>query len=100
MLNFNQFFNLLNGEPYETVPAPTSYNLGDYAKEITTSPVNNQDGENSTWALRPIQDEDMHTTSAKDVEAHFAKLKASGFNPSGLGPPMTDADLRRYAGQG
>jgi hypothetical protein len=77
MLNFNQLINLIDGDPYETIP---------------TVPDN-------SWALTPLEDKDLATTSAADVVDNMRKMKTSGYNPTRLGPPMTDDEFAKYTGQ-
>lgn len=78
MLNFNQLINLIDGDPYETIP-------------------NVSDG---SWALKPLEDEDVGRYAADDVVDHMQKMKDNGFNPTRLGPPMTDDEFKKYTGQG
>lgn len=92
-MNFYQFYNKLQGKPYEHGSAPNQGNIGSYVDEITTkSKVNDERG---NWELTPLEDEDMRTASAEDVLAWQAK---HGRNTTRLGEPLDDEGLKRYTG--
>ena len=97
-LNFNQFFNLLNGEPYTDIPAPVSYNFQDYTNQITSSPVNNRE-DSGGWQLRPLGFDDMAQASGEDVCKHLLHLRKQGHNPTRLGNPLSDEEFKNYTGQ-
>lgn len=95
MLNFCQFYNLLNGEPYHDVPPPVHYKLANM--DVTQSALNNVEGE-SSYELRPLAHEDMCRYAADDVAAHYHQLH-KGKNPCRLGKPMTDGEFKKFLGQ-
>lgn len=87
MMNFCQFWNKLNGEPYtDGVPAPVQYDIGTLS------------GDFSSHELRPLQPEDMSQASAEEVAANYVKLH-NGKNPCRLGREMTDEELKKFYGQ-
>lgn len=98
MMNFYQFWDKLNGKPYEDgVPQPAPYNLGDYESTITNSSnVNNAE---KSYGLTPLQPEDMAQASAEDVAAEYLRIH-KGKNPCGIGKQMSDEDLKKFYGQG
>ncbi len=98
MMNFYQFWDKLNGKPYEDgTPPPAPYNFGDYENMITNaSQVNTAD---KSYGLTPLQPEDMARASADDVAAEYLRIH-KGKNPLGLGKPMSDEDLKKFYGQG
>ena len=86
MMNFYQFWDKLNGKPYEDgVPAPVSYDIP-------------QIGTESSYDLKPLTPDDMSQASAEEVAANYVKLH-KGKNPCSLGKQMSDEDLRRFYGQ-
>jgi hypothetical protein len=91
-MNFCQFWNAINGEPYaDGTPEPVQYNL----KKMMDSPVN--DMESGSYELRPLQPEDMMRYGADDVADHYAKLH-NGKNPMLLGKEMTDDEFKKFYG--
>lgn len=96
MFNFCQFWNQINGEPYHNVPPPVQYDMQDYGKAITSSPISNVEGGNAD--LRPIEYEDMGRYAADDVVSHYAQ-KWKGKNPYSLGEPMSDGAFKKHMGQ-
>jgi hypothetical protein len=94
-LNFCQFYNMINGEPYHDVPPPTKYNFASYADQITTSPISNVEG--GGHQLRPLTDEDTARYAADDVTAHYLAMHA-GESPCRLGDPLTDEEFRQFLG--
>lgn len=98
MMNFYQFFDKLNGKPYEDgVPAPVSYDFLDYVKGITPSntPMNNVEGK-SSYDLIPLDLDDM-APSVRQSPEEYAQLHKG--KKMGLGEPMTDDDLKKFYGQ-
>lgn len=87
MMNFYQFWDKLNGKPYEDgVPQPVQYNLEDYGSS------------SNSYELKPLQPEDMSQASAEDVAAEYLRIH-KGKNPCGLGKQMSDDDLKKFYGQ-
>lgn len=98
MMNFYQFWDKLNGKPYENVPEPTPYAFNDYVKDMTKTPVNGT--ENGTWDLMPLTQDDMKQAASDDVADHIEQLRKSGHNPTRLGKPMTDEEFAKFYGKG
>ncbi len=88
MDNFYQFWNKLNGEPYEDgVPPPAEYDIKDM-----------EAGEDSKCELKPLTDKDMVRYSDEDAQADMEAKKAAGFNPCKLGAPMSDEEFHKFYG--
>jgi len=89
MDNFCQFWNKLNGEPYEDgVPPPTEYKLQTMDLNMGTRHAD----------LTPLSDEDLARYSDQDAVDDFEKKKAQGWNPTKLGEPMSDEDFHKFHG--
>ena len=84
-MNFYQFYDKLNGEPYsdERDPSPVKYNFWDYPFQT------------SGHELKPLTQDDIKTTSAKDAAEWYAK---HGKDTTKLGDQMTDDELRKFGG--
>lgn len=95
-MNFCQFWNRINGEPYKDVPPPVNYKLSDYTSQITSSPLNNVEGSGG-YQLRPIADEDQARYAADDVVSYYG-MWHGGKNPLALGGPMSDEEFKRHYG--
>lgn len=88
MDNFCQFWNKINGEPYtDGVPAPVEYKIQD----MDIEGINQFD-------LKPLSDEDMAQVSDEEVKAQMELKKKMGWNPTRLGPPMSDDALHKHYG--
>jgi len=91
-LSFYDFYNVMNGGK----PAkPLHYDLEDYTKQITNSPVNGMEG--GTWELTPLEGEDFARYSHDDVVDAYTKIH-QGKSPTALGEPLDDAGMSKYAG--
>lgn len=97
MLNFYQFFNKINGEPYVDIQPPVKYDFQDYGNNLTNSPINGIEG--GTHELRPLTDEDMGRYAADDVINHYYQMH-QGKNPLRLGDPMSDDQFKKFCGMG
>ena len=87
MDNFCQFWNKLNGEPYnDGVPEPTEYKLQDMGYQ------------GSGHELTPLSDEDTARHSDEDVRADMEAKRAAGFNPCKLGGQMSDEEFNKFHG--
>jgi hypothetical protein len=84
MDSFYKFWDKVNGKMYETVPPPVKYDMQKY-------PYGDGGAE-----LKPLTWDDMASHSRKDVEEWLMKY---GTNTTKLGPPMTDAELKKFYGQ-
>lgn len=89
-MDFYQFYNLLHGEK----PRDSGYELGDYVSQVTSNKVNDA-SEDSTWQLKPLNDDDMKRYAAEDVEEWMQKY---GSNTTKLGAPMSDDELKKHMG--
>lgn len=49
--------------------------------------------------LTPLTDDDIATHSRDDVAKELERMKKSGYNPTRLGEPMTDAEFNKFFGQ-
>ena len=96
-MNFYQFYNVLNGEPYSDprVPPPTEYDFLDYTKMISNGSKIAGTEENN-WQLTPLEQDDMKTSAADDVVDAYAKIHKK--SPTRLGDPLSDEEFRRYQG--
>jgi hypothetical protein len=92
-MNFCQFWNAINGEPYHDIPPPVKYNLKTLGDETSYANV-----ENGQSQLRPLTHEDMGRYAADDVVAHYVKMH-NGKNPMSLGEPLTDSEFKDFLGQ-
>jgi hypothetical protein len=91
-MNFYDFWNRLNGEPYSDprVPPPPDYKLGDYSKEITNSGnLAGVDNQPDNWGLTPLGDEDMVQPST---------TQPPGAISTRLGKAMTDEEFKKHFG--
>ena len=96
-MNFYQFWDKLNGKPYEEdVPPPVDYKMSSYSQSISTNPINNSENSGG-YDLRPLTPEDMSSASAEDVARDYARIH-KGKNPTRLGKPMTDEELAKFYG--
>ena len=85
---FLQFWDRVNGEPYKNgVPEPVKYNFA----QMNFSRIGGAE-------LKSLEDSDICTTSAEDVENHLDKMKKDGINPTRLGDPMTDDEFKKFMG--
>jgi len=85
MLNFYQFWDKLNGKPYEDgVPPPVPYNFVDM-------------NYGSGAELTPLEPEDMASSARMEPEEYKKFHKGK---PTGLGKQMTDDELNKFYGQG
>ena len=98
-MNFYQFYNKLNGTPYEKdIPAPVKYDLDDYASQITKGQVNNVDSidgnQKGTWELTPLTADDFQRAGAEETADWYAKHGKKRL----LGPPLDDEGMKKYRG--
>ena len=101
-MNFYQFYDKLNGTPYENdesteqpqVEPPTPYHFMDYLQSVSNG--NNFSGvENGgSYDLKPLTDEDMAQAAEEDV-MDFMKQRG---NTTRLGDPLDDEGMRKYTG--
>ena len=93
-MNFYQFWDKLNGKPYEDgVEPPVSYDMDDLH---CVDRISGQ--ENRSYELKPLTADDMSQASAEEVADNYIKLH-KGKNPCALGKPMTDEELNKFYGQ-
>ncbi len=94
MMNFYQFYDKLNGKPYEDgVEPPADYNMEDlHCVDRISGP------ETNSYELKPLTADDMSQASAEEVAANYVKLH-KGKNPLSLGKQMTDEELSKFYGQ-
>lgn len=86
MMNFYQFYDKLNGKPYEDgVPAPVPYELRNITDDVDTS----------SYELKPLTPEDMASSERQSPE-EYAQLHKG--KKMGLGKPMTDEELNKFYG--
>lgn len=56
------------------------------------------EAENQSYELKPLTDEDMHITSAEEIQADMERKKALGINPTKLGNTMSDEEFQKFHG--
>ncbi len=87
-MNFYQFYDLLNGKPYQNVPPPVKYSFKGYMDAVSNgSPAGNS--EDADYNLKPLSFDDMARCAADDVPVH---------NTTRLGDPMSDEELHAHYG--
>jgi hypothetical protein len=89
-MDFYKFFDKING-PAET---DSGYDLANYEDLISNGKSFNRE-KNSDYGLRPIQPEDIATTSAEDAAEWYAK---HGKNTTKLGNSMSDEEFQKFHG--
>jgi hypothetical protein len=92
MESFYTFWDKINGKPYKDVQPPVKYNMPNYL-DLDSDKMNGS--EDGTWALKPLSQEDMSTTSSEDVLDWQAKY---GTNTTKLGKEMTDDEFKKFHG--
>lgn len=92
-MSFYDLYNKINGG--EPSKFGVQYDLEDYTKQLTSSPVNGT--EDGTWALTPLTQDDMSRYAADDVVDAYTKMH-QGKNPLGLGDPLDDEGMKQYTG--
>ena len=96
-MDFFQFFDKINGKPYEDgTPAPAKYNFLDYAKQVTSNHISNTEEGGGVDLFKPITDDDLKTTSSEDMNQWMRK---HGTNTTRMGDPLDDEGLKKYTGQ-
>jgi len=90
-LSFYDFYNKMHGgEPAK----PAQYDMEDYTKQVTSSPVN---GAGGGWELTPLEGDDFARAATDDVVDAYVKMH-QGKNPCGMGEPLDDEGLAKYTG--
>lgn len=91
MINFYDYCNKINGEPYVRIAPPVAYRFQDYCDSKSMGNT-----ENGNHELRPLSDDDLKRYAADDVVQHYSKMHDK--NPQSLGDPMSDEEFKKFHG--